>query len=181
MIQALRNQIGDFSRPLQTPEEVGAFQQLFYLAYPERFADEMKYIDGEYGSRTQETFMKDIFVMGGWQEKMEGSNGILGKSPEEISTYIAGLSEFERGILSKHYTSGNVDQNSSPENIKQAQLGLVLSGVNVPVDGVWTEQMAELLEYPALARSLGNYAQNNYLTHAGGKFSCGASVGKMLN
>jgi len=63
MIQALRQQIGDFSRPLQTPEQVGAFQQLFYLAYPERFADEMKYIDGEYGSRTQETFMRDIFAM----------------------------------------------------------------------------------------------------------------------
>lgn len=63
MIQALRAQIGDFSRPLQTPEEVGAFQQLFYLAYPDRFADEMKYIDGEYGDKTKETFMRDAYTL----------------------------------------------------------------------------------------------------------------------
>lgn len=59
----LLNQIGSFTRPLQTAEEIGAFQQLFYLAYPSKFAEEMKYIDGEYGPKTKNIFLSETFAL----------------------------------------------------------------------------------------------------------------------
>jgi hypothetical protein len=177
----LEAKIGNYSRPLKTREEVGAFQQLFYLTYPERFASEMEYIDGIYGDKTEAIFMKDIFVMWGWQEKMEGSNGMLNKSPAEIATYISSLGEFERDILKRHYTGINVNENSSKNDIVKAQLGLALSGVDIPVDGVWNQKTRELLEYPELAKSLGDFVENNYASYGGGAFSCGASVGRMLS
>lgn len=61
MIQALKNQIGNYSRPLITAGEIGAFQQLVYLEDPQRFKKELVYIDGEggEGSRTQKIFMQN--------------------------------------------------------------------------------------------------------------------------
>lgn len=112
---------------------------------------------------------------------MEGSNGILNKSPAEIATYISGLSEFEKEILKKHYASVTVNENSNKEDILKAQLGLALSGTDIPINGLWDEKMQELFEYPELAKSLGDFVQNNYETYGGGAFSCGASVGRMLN
>lgn len=74
-----------------------------------------------------------------------------------------------------------MNENSSKDEIIKAQLGLALSGVDIPVDGVWNEKTRELLEYPEVAKSLGDFVQNNYETYGGGAFSCGASVGRMLN
>ncbi len=45
IIQSLKNQIGNFSRPLQTIQEIGAFQQLIYLVNPIAF-EKLKFIDG---------------------------------------------------------------------------------------------------------------------------------------
>lgn len=60
MIQALKNQIGNFSRPLQTAEEVGAFQQLVYLGNPAIF-QQLAFIDGEYGDKTHGVFMQEAY------------------------------------------------------------------------------------------------------------------------
>lgn len=51
----LEAKIGNYTRQLKTPEEVGAFQQLVYLTNPEAFK-QLEYIDGENGPRTQQAF-----------------------------------------------------------------------------------------------------------------------------
>jgi hypothetical protein len=56
------------------------------------------------------------------------------KSPEEIATFIAGLSQFDKDILTKNYTTISIDANSDSAAIKKAQLGLALNGVVIPVD-----------------------------------------------
>jgi hypothetical protein len=180
LITGLVEKIWNFSRPLQTPEEVGAFQQLVYLANPEAFK-QLEYIDGENGPKTEAAFVKEAFTIGRWQEKIEWASGILSKSPEEISAYIAGLNDFEKWLLKRYYTASAMNENSSPADIKKTQLGLALSGENIPVDWVWNDKMRELLEYPELAKSLGSFVENNYGSYGWGAFSCGGSVGRMLN
>lgn len=139
MIQALRTQIWDFSRPLQTPEEVGAFQQLFYLAYPERFADEMKYIDGEYGDKTKETFMRDAYTLN-W-------SAILTKITDAAS--VTNLTPFEREVLQKNLSreTASVGAGSSAEEIRKAQILLALNGElgDIAIDGKWSPELEKLV------------------------------------
>jgi hypothetical protein len=52
----LEAKIGNYSRPLQTPEDIGAFQQLVYLTDLEVFK-KLEYIDGINGPRTQQAFL----------------------------------------------------------------------------------------------------------------------------
>lgn len=180
LIAGLSEKVGNFSRPLQNSAEIWAFQQLVYLTNPEAFK-ELVYIDGEYGGKTEAAFVREAFSLWGWQEKIEWVNGLLSKNPADISTYIVWLNNFEKGLLQRHYAGTICDANSNSTDIKKAQLWLALSGVNLAVDGVWNDQMRELLEYPELAKSLGNFVENNYWSYGGGAFSCGASVGRMLN
>lgn len=56
LIAGLVEKIGNFSRPLQTAEEVGAFQQLVYLTDPEAFK-QLEDIDGENGPKTERAFV----------------------------------------------------------------------------------------------------------------------------
>jgi hypothetical protein len=180
LIAGLSEKMGKFTHLLQNSAEVWAFQQLVYLTNHEAFK-QLEYIDGEYGRKTEAAFVLEAFSMGGWQEKIEGANGLLSKNPTDISTYIGWLNEFEKGLLQRHYSGATCNANSSPDDIKKAQLWLALSGTNLAVDGVWNDQMRELLEYPELAKSLGNFVENNYSRYGSGAYSCGASVGKMLN
>ena len=93
----LEAKIGNYSRPLQTPEEVGAFQQLVYLTNPEGFK-QLQYIDGEYGDLSKLIFNAESFRVGGPR--------ILSKITDAAS--IANLSSFEREVLQK-----NLSQNTT--------------------------------------------------------------------
>lgn len=80
----------------------------------------MKYIDGEYGPRTQETFMRDIYAING--------SAMLAKITDAAS--VANLTPFEREVLQKNLAKnmGDVGANSSAEQIKMAQTLLALNG-----------------------------------------------------
>lgn len=181
LISELEKRLGGFTWPLDTGEKIASYQIHAYLTNPEKFKTDIKFIDGEYGEKTAKAYLGDIFIAGNWKEKIEGTDGILKKTPEDIQKYLSTLWDFEKTVLAEHYKSSlNVSHTSSPEAIKNAQLALVLLGKNITIDGRWTEKLRELLWYSEKAKKLAKYVQDNYGRFKSGVNSCWASVGKML-
>lgn len=138
LISGLVEKIGNFSRPLQTPEEVGAFQQLVYLTNPEGFK-ELQYIDGEYGDKTKRAFMQEVYTIN-W-------SAMLAKITDAAS--LANLTPFEQEVLKTNLSrsSENIGSNSSPEEIRKAQILLALNGElgDTPIDGTWSPELEKLI------------------------------------
>ena len=77
---------------------------------------------------------------------MEGSSGILKKSPTEIKELISTLGIFEKTLLKYHYQKYlNISKNAPENDIRKAQFVLSLFGNQVDIDGKWSKNMEQLL------------------------------------